>query len=177
MRTRMFNREVLFSDEAMAKISRRDLESIKVRAFKNKRRRMRLCLHRDIKDKLHEMFIVHTRDTYVRPHKHLKKCESLYVVKGSADALMFDERGRILDLLRLGEYASGKQFYYRLSQPVYHCLIIRSKFFIFHEVTNGPFKVTDTVFATWAPQENDLAARKKFMEGLECAIQTYRKRR
>jgi cupin fold WbuC family metalloprotein len=177
MRTRIFNQEVLFSDEAMVKLGRRDLKSLKTHALKNKRRRMRLCMHRNINDRLHEMFIVHTRYAYVRPHKHLTKCESLYVIKGSADAVMFDEQGRITDLIRLGEYNSGKQFYYRISGPLYHMLIIRSRFFIFHEVTTGPFKRSDSIFASWAPQENDLAGRKKFMEGLECAIQIYRKRR
>lgn len=171
MRTKIFNEEVLFVNETLVKISRGDLESLKGKAVKNTRRRIRLCMHKGLSDKLHEMFIIHARNAYVRPHKHLNKCESLYVINGLADAVLFDAKGKITDLIRLGDYSSGNRFYYRISKPVYHCLIIRSKFFIFHEVTKGPFKRSDTIFAPWAPDENDRIAVKKFMKNLVNCIE------
>jgi|TARA_B110000438_G_C15516086_1_gene522053 hypothetical protein len=33
-------------------------------------------------------------------------------------------------------------------------IIIKSKHFIFHEVTEGLFKSEDTIFLTWAPEGN-----------------------
>ena len=39
-------------------------------------------------------------------------------------------------------------------------LIIKSEYFVFHEVTNGPFDKSKTIFPTWAPISYD----KEFYE-------------
>lgn len=166
MRTKQFNKEVLFTDEQIVKVDRRDIEFLKERAGCNRRKRIRLCAHKHVKDTLHEMLIVHTRDTYVRPHKHLNKGESLYVIEGEAYAVMFDKAGKIVDVIQMGEYKSGRRFYYRISRPIYHALLITTDFFVFHETTSGPFNKSDTVFASWAPEENDTGNVAKFMKKL-----------
>lgn len=171
MRTKQFNEEVLFRDEQIVKVDRRDIEFLKDRAGSNRRKRMRLCAHKDIKDALHEMLIVHARDTYVRPHKHLNKSESLYVIEGGAYAIIFDNAGKITDVILMGDYRSGRRFYYRISEPVYHALLITTDFFVFHETTGGPFNKSDTVFASWAPEENDTAKVKKFMRKLAGSLE------
>lgn len=161
-----FNEEVFFAKDKIVEISRRDMEFLKEKAAKNIRKRARICLHKNVQDELHEMLIAHMEDAYIRPHRHLGKSESLYVIEGSADAVMFDEKGGISEVIRLGDYDSGKKFYYRISTPAYHTLIIGSKYFIFHEVTGGPFNRADTVFAGWSPEENDFGAAAKFTKKL-----------
>lgn len=153
---KQFNREVFFSGEQTVKVARKDMDFLVEKSLLNKRKRIRLCTHEGIEDSIHEMFIVHARDTYVRPHKHLNKRESLHLIEGFADAVFFDDKGNLTNVLRLGNYESGLIFYYRISNPSYHSLIIRSDIIIFHEVTNGPFNRADTVFADWAPDENDI---------------------
>ena len=37
------------------------------------RQRARICSHRTVDEAIHEMFIVHHKTAYVRPHKHCKK--------------------------------------------------------------------------------------------------------
>ena len=44
--------------------------------------------------------------------------------------------------------------YYRINDPVYHCMLIRSPYVLFYEATLGPFVREDTQFATWSPEEN-----------------------
>ena len=166
MGSRRFNDEVLFTDDGIVKIGRQEVESLKEQAGRNPRKRIRLCAHKGVDDGLHEMFIIHAKDTYVRPHKHLNKSESIHVLEGSVDLIIFDEAGSITEVTRLGDYASGGRFYHRLSDPTYHTLIIVSEVIAFHETTNGPFRPADTIWAPWAPESSDDVAAIAYMEKL-----------
>ena len=92
------------------------------------------------------MFVVHTKDYSVRPHYHLNKSESLYVLHGSANLLIFNNSGKITKKIQLGTLNSGKTVYYRIQQKVIHSLEIKSRYLVFHEVTIGPFKKKYTVY-------------------------------
>ena len=113
------------------------------------------------------MLIVHTRNTYVRPHKHLNKSESFHLIEGSVDVVIFDEAGGVAEVIRMGDFASGRRFYYRIEQPAYHTLLITSDVLVFHETTNGPFRREETIFAPWAPEEQDQIARTGFLARLQ----------
>ena len=109
-------------------------------------------MHNNKNDTSHEMFIVHLKECYVRPHKHTDKVESMTVVEGEADALFFDDKGNITNKIQLGEFSSGKNFYYRIDKDIYHMLIIKSDYFVFQENTLGPFKENTVVFPSWSPK-------------------------
>jgi cupin fold WbuC family metalloprotein len=136
----------------------------------NKRKRIRLCTHEDIKDKLHEMFIVQAENAYIRPHKHLKKVESFHVIEGLADLILFNDRGNIKSVIRLGDYLSGNKFYYRISESVFHMLLLRSKFVVFHETTCGPFKKSATIVSEWSPAEEDVKSVKEYMNRISMEV-------
>jgi cupin fold WbuC family metalloprotein len=169
LRLRVFNEEVLFADAPLSTISREDIEWLKARAAKTPRRRIRICTHLNSGDLLHEMLIVHTRTTYVRPHKHVNKCESFHVITGEVDVVLFEEDGAVCQAIRMGEHASGKRFYYRLNESRYHTLLIRSDVLVFHEVTTGPFRREDTLFPSWAPEEGQTDLRREFLARVERA--------
>jgi len=166
IRFREYNSEVLYASDPIVQVDRADIEAMVARAEQNPRRRIRLCAHKDTRDTLHEMLIVHTSDTYVRPHKHLAKSEAFHVISGTVDVVLFDEAGKIVAVVPMGDYASGHKFYYRLADPLYHTLLIRSDRIIFHEITNGPFDRADTVFAPWSPEIGDGDATREFMKKL-----------
>jgi cupin fold WbuC family metalloprotein len=153
------NAEVLYAESPLVTLSRPDIEWLKQRALKNPRKRIRICTHPDSGDRLHEMLIVHMRDTYVRPHKHLNKSESFHVISGEVDVVLFRDAGAVDAVIPMGEYGSGKRFYYRLNHERYHTLLIRSDVLVFHEVTNGPFRREDMAFAPWAPEEEESEKR------------------
>ena len=73
----------------------------------------------------------------------------------NADAVFFNDNGNISNVIQLGDYSTGLQFFYRMEDPIYHTLIIRSKYFVFHEVTKGPLDRLDTSFAPWAPLDDN----------------------
>jgi cupin fold WbuC family metalloprotein len=162
IKTREFNEEVLFADEPVIKVGPSDIQELKDRASRNRRRTIRLCAHRDVDDKVHEMLIVHARDTYVRPHKHLTKNASFHIVEGSGEFVIFDDSGEIGEIVPIGDYSTGRKFYYRLSEPRFYTLVINSDFLVFHETISGPFDRSDTEWASWSPEESDQAAAVEF---------------
>lgn len=164
---RSLNPEVLYSESAITVTDRSDIDLFKKLSSRNQRKRIRLCAHVEPNDLLHEMLIVHERGAYVRPHKHPGKTESTHIIEGLVDVVVFDDEGRIESVIRMGDYASGKTFYYRMAIPVFHALIIRSDVLVFHETTNGPFDRRDTIFAPWAPEDSDVNFASDFLADLD----------
>lgn len=160
------NPEVLYAVDPIVQVTRQDIAELIQRAAGLARKRARICAHKDAADKLHEMLIVLDRDTYIRPHKHLDKSESFHVVEGAADVVIFDDAGNISEIVRMGDYGSGKTFFYRLAHACFHTVLVRSKCAVIHETTNGPFNRADTIFAPWAPEESAQAGRERFVKRL-----------
>jgi len=163
-RFQKLNEEVLVASGPIVRVGRTDIESLKQQALDNPRQRIRICAHPNTTDRLHEMLIVHTRGAYVRPHKHLNKSEAVHIIEGEVDMVFFDDLGKVTEVAQLGEYGTGRDFYYRVAAPLYHTLLITSRFLVFHEVTNGPFRREDTIFPAWAPEERDHAACAAFQQ-------------
>ncbi len=115
----------------------REIEFLREQARQTRRKRARLCCHANADALVHEMFIYHERGAYVAPHLHVQKSESLQVIHGAADAILFTEHGAVQSIVPVGE---GGSSYYRIDSGVFHTLRIRSSEFIFKEVVQGPFQ-------------------------------------
>jgi cupin fold WbuC family metalloprotein len=170
LRLRRESEEVLYVEGPLATLADEDIAWLKKLAASNSRQRIRICSHAKPEDTLHEMIIVHTREAYVRPHKHLDRCESFHVISGEVDVIVFTESGSIKSVFRMGPYGSGKPFYYRLNQPIFHMLIVRSEVLVFHECTTGPFRREGTLFAPWSPEEAQSASRADFLAKVEAEM-------
>lgn len=159
------NREVLFSTEDITRLGTADIESLKSKAAANPRRQVRLCTHPNVDSIAHEMIIVQARGNYIRPHKHINKSESFHIIEGELTVVIFDESGSIQETIPMAPFRSGI-FYYRLSAGYYHTIFVTSDTVVFHETTEGPFRPEDSVFAPWAPEEDD-RERKRYMHDLD----------
>lgn len=163
--------EVLYTTENFFSIDNTLISTLIEKAKENEGKRIRICTHASPEDALHEMVIVHFFDTYVRPHKHINKSESFHIIHGECDVILFDELGAITDVISMSSNkVSDSVFYYRLSIPVFHCLIIKSEVVVFHEVTSGPFRRHDTVYAEWSPDKSFEADVKCFMDELRSRV-------
>jgi cupin fold WbuC family metalloprotein len=163
MRYRYVSEEVLYPGDQIVAVSANDIKDLKQKQEKTARQRIRLCAHQQIEDSLHEMLIVHTKDTYVRPHKHLGKSESYHAIEGCFDLVIFDDTGHVTAVFEVGPYSSGRNFFCRLPASLYHGLLIQSDIIIFHETTSGPFNRAQTEFAPWSPVEAEVAAGNEFI--------------
>ena len=148
------NDEVLYPNEEFVSLSKQDFLILKKLADQNKRKRIRLCAHKNSNDELHEMFIVHSKECYVRPHFHVGKSESLYVIEGSADLIIFNNNKKNKKKVVLSDSLKDGLLFHRQEPGTIHMIIIKTEHFIFHEVTQGPFKRADTIFPLWAPAGN-----------------------
>ena len=153
-------------DSDVVQISNTDLEKIRVDCRISRRRRARICVHRSDADLIHEMLIAILSDSYVRPHCHPFKTESFHVIEGTLDVILFDDNGRVQQVVPMGDVRSSRQFYYRLASPVFHTVLVHTELAIIHETTNGPFDPCETKFASWSPEENDHEAIREYMKDI-----------
>jgi cupin fold WbuC family metalloprotein len=166
MKTTKFNEEVLFATDAIVQIDASDIAELKQKAKQNPRKRIRICAHKDTKDYIHEMLIVHEKSCYVRPHKHASKTESFHIIEGKVDIIIFHEDGTIDETISMGDITSGLKFFYRMPPSRYHMLLIHSDVLVFHEITNGPFMPEETIWAPWSPEETDVDVVSLYMAKL-----------
>lgn len=167
------NPEVFQHAEDIVAIDGSFIEELKKRALKNPRRRIRLNLHRNVENTLHEMIIVHTNETYVPPHRHQQKTESFHVIEGEFDVVIFGEDGEINKVVPMGPIGTGRNFCYRVVENFYHSLVIHSEIVVFHEVTNGPFIQGQTEFPNWAPKDGS-GEEQLFLQNLRKRVADFR---
>jgi cupin fold WbuC family metalloprotein len=160
------NDEVFVAEDRIVRAGPPEIAFLKAQAASNPRKRARICAHRSSGDRLHEMLIAISSDSYIRPHRHRDKSESFHIVEGSVDVVFFDDAGKIADVVELGDANTGRNFYYRLSDSLFHTLVIHSEFLIVHEVTNGPFVREETIQAPFAPAEEDAVQARRYMDGV-----------
>ena len=152
--------EVFFIRGNLIQIDKKIISDLVLKCEKSNKKKSRYCFHKDKNSKVQEMIICHKKDYYVRPHKHLDKDESIFVIKGKAKAVFFNNNGDIKKISKLGNFNTNRTFYYKLNSKFFHTLIIQSRYFIFHEVSEGPFKKNKTQFADWSPKKNNLMFQK-----------------
>lgn len=167
MNMKKINDEVFYTGDEITKVTSREIGFLKDKAYSNSRKRVRLCCHRDAKDSIHEMLVVLTKGIYIRPHKHLNKVESFHIIEGNLRVIILGDSGAISEVISMGDYCSPHIFYYRLSKDLFHTVIPISKFVVFHETTQGPFRAEDAIFAPWAPGDNEYEAQDSYMKTLD----------
>jgi cupin fold WbuC family metalloprotein len=158
---------VFIAEGSIATIGPWDIAMLRAAAEKTPKKRARINAHPDSEDPLHEMIIAIGQDSYIRPHKHPGKSESFHILEGAVDIVIFDESGDITRIVPLSAPGGESAFFYRMKRPFFHTLIIKSQVLVVHETTNGPFRPEGTVFADFAPAEDDAAAASDYRAALE----------
>lgn len=155
--------EVFYSDGRFLAADQVIVDKLKKAAAASPKRRARLCFHEGADAAQQEMLIVMQRDSYVRPHRHLSRVETLGVVEGACDVLLFNETGALTEVLPLSVAAEGGAFFYRMPPGLFHTLVFRSEWLVFVETTIGPFDPSASESAPWAPAEDDPDAGHAFL--------------
>lgn len=163
---KMMTTEAYQATDKIVHLSDRVFDFLGTAIHKSPRKRTRICTHRSVNEKLHEMFVIYNKATYVRPNKHLGKDESVYVLKGEADFIFFDDAGAPTQVVRMGSSGDGLAYYCRVPAEVYHTIIMRSEEIVLFEGTPGPFNPAETLYADWAPAESEPIAVAAYIEEL-----------
>ena len=165
---------IYYVEDDIVQIGSESVDFLKERVGFCSKKRNRICSHVNPDDQLHEMLICVMVGSYIAPAKHIRKAESLHVIEGTADIVFFDVDGNIDEVTELAEPGSSGKFYYRMNTDTYHMLIVRSEFFVFHEVTSGPFDRSSTVLPDWAPEENNHKEIHAFLKKAEEKINQFK---
>jgi cupin fold WbuC family metalloprotein len=160
------NQETYYSDSPVILVSREEIRFLKARAGESSRRRATLCTHPNSDASLHEMLIVNMRGTYVRPHSHEGRSESVHVIEGCARLVLFDKGGAVTHVVPMAEVNTDATFYYRIPSGTIHTFLVDSEAFVFHETTSGPFRPGGMVCPEWAPIEQDAVQVRTFLNKL-----------
>ncbi len=128
---------------------------------------LRLRQHRNIHDSYQDacqrLFNAIEPGSYIRPHRHAAdpKNELLIAVRGAMALVIFDDVGKVTDVLRFGSaklepgIAAGAD----LSSSTWHTVLALEPGCILLEVKAGPFDPNQPKdLAPWAPEEGSPAA-------------------
>jgi len=125
----------------------------------------RLLLHKDSKEALHEMLIMHSSGTYIRPHINDGTDKSFLIIDGEMIVVVFQNDGSILHKHRLSAVDKETSFMIRLNEPLFHTLYILSKNVLFLETVLGPHY--ETRYADFAPHPDETISAQEYLEWLE----------
>jgi len=141
------------------------VEKLKFLAKKSPLKRSRICLHKSLKDNTNEMIIALMKDSYIPPHIHPNsKSESYHLIEGKMKVFIFNKNGKIVKVIKMGDYKSGNIFYYRMNKGYYHMPVSVTHFCIYHETYSGPFnKKKDVHFPKWAPDQKKFIGVKSLI--------------
>jgi cupin fold WbuC family metalloprotein len=169
----MKSTEAYDAKDPVVHMTQEELDFLSQAINKSPRRRSRICAHRSTQERLHEMFVIYSNATFVRPNKHIGKDESVFVIRGEADFLFFDDKGNVTEVVEMGDMASGKAYYVRVPQGVYHTIIMRSPEIVLFEGTPGPFNPAETEYAEWGPLESDVEGVAKYRAWMDGEVKKH----
>lgn len=128
------------------------LETGKKASRESPRRRMIMPVQRTQEAHVQRLLNFLQPGTYIRPHRHPRPhaTESLCLLEGELEFLVFSESGEILDRLALTPQNPLIDF----EPGLWHGMIIKRPDTVIFEIKIGPYDpTTDKNFAPWAPEE------------------------
>ena len=106
----------------------------------------RICLHNDDSSHLHEMYMFHTLPFNVGPLKQNKESISYHIFDGLLEIKVKKEGKNKTVILSSDRENSDAFRSYRLKPNEFRLVKSKSKYCIFLEINNGPFKDADTIW-------------------------------
>lgn len=143
---------VLYSADPVAKVAMRDARMLMQSLAENPAlRSTRLCTHKNIDAPLHQMFIVHRKGTYIRPHMHVGREMLVTLFSGEMSVIIFSAHGDIEEVIHMGDFLSEKCFFCSIPAGKYFSQVIKSKHAFLGETLLGPFRPSNVMYADFAP--------------------------
>lgn len=152
------------NNEPILKIDKEYMDYLKSLVHKDKDNKCTMCLHHDIRERVHEMINMYPKFAYVRPHSHPFKTETKIIIEGKMAVIIFNDQGKVID-----QFIMEKQgvFIFRLDRGIIHMSIPLTDV-AFYEVTEGSFTGKgDSIFPEWAPLPEDVEEIERLMSRID----------
>jgi|688.fasta_scaffold291404_2 cupin fold WbuC family metalloprotein len=108
----------------------------------NKKKDLKICMHSNIQDKIHNMINFLYKKKYYYAHSH-NKDEIYHFIKGKLKVILLDKKVQVDKIIILDK----KNPIIRIKKHNYHLTIPVNKFSVFHEIKQGPFLKKNTKFS------------------------------
>ncbi len=165
------NKHVDFSNKDIVVVKQSDVSSFIDQSNSNTdNAKYRFCMHDSPVNKLQEMLIVRKKGDYYRPDRHNGIPETHMIVCGEEAVVLFDDQGKILNVIFLGKDYNDV-LAYRINAPIYHMTITLSDWAVDYEVKPGPFTSETNEFPEWAPSYDEHDSIERFMEYITSEIE------
>ena len=171
-RYRKLNEFVYEETDNVSYISTEQHEFLKSKMQEKTLDRVRICNHLNPNERLHEMIMLFSQETFVTPSLHIDKEESLFILEGEGRYVFFDNLGNITNVVPLSADKEKGNRYCRVPANTYHMLLVDSPTILVKETTSGPFKKDATIFPDWAPNPDDISEKEEFLINLEANIRS-----
>ena len=125
-----------------------DINSLRIAGQTSGTGKARYCAHNAEQSPVHEMFIYHSAGTVIAPHKSSHGSESYLILEGGLELIFYSDAGEPQEVVRLGEYISGLEFFYRMPSPRFRGIVIIEDT-LFLETKEGPFTPNRVIWAAW----------------------------
>lgn len=101
---------------------------------------IRICMHSNRKSKIHNMINLINKKKKNIYHKHISKDEIYHIIKGEMK-IEYLKKGKKRKIT-----LNKKKNIFRMKKNTYHQIVPLTKYVVFHEIRQGPFFKTDSVF-------------------------------
>ena len=160
---------VLIAKDNILEISHCEIDNLKKLARENGYNKSRLLFHKDKKETLHEMLIVHNSSPpksfkYNNPHKNVNSAKSWQILEGKVVFVVFNEYGEVIGHNILCSNSDEYSFMLRLNEACYHTLIPITDVLVYIETLLGPF--SGRVDAPWAPKEEENIKAQEYIKNI-----------
>jgi cupin fold WbuC family metalloprotein len=149
-------------------ISKEILDETSAKARCSPRRRMNYNIHDDLNDPVNRLLNAMEPETYIRPHRHTQppKSESIILLRGALDILVFDDCGALIRRESLSETSGNCAI--DIPAGSWHGLVVRQTDTVVYEVKTGPYHpVAEADIAPWSPDPEDRAAVRAYLEAMK----------
>lgn len=140
--------------DAPGVIDQQLLDGVTAQAVASPRRRKNHNFHAADDAPCHRLLNAIEPGSYVAPHRHADKDETILVVRGRLGALLFDAEGKVTTTAVLTP--GGETIGVNLAAGTFHSLVSLEPGTVFFESKAGPYRpLTPAERASWAPIEGD----------------------
>jgi cupin fold WbuC family metalloprotein len=147
------------SSAAIKQIDTIAFDKLTQAAQDSSRLRINHNLHSDFHSQVQRMVVAMEPGTYVKPHRHSHKWETLLPLRGSFSVVIFDKQGNETERFILGT-ETGLHLV-EVPSGVWHSVAARESGSILFEVKEGPYTpITPADSAIWAPEDGTPEAEK-----------------
>ncbi|MEK6935699.1 MAG: WbuC family cupin fold metalloprotein [Nanoarchaeota archaeon] len=127
-----------FAKTSPIKVNGALLTELKEISKENKNANIRLCLHSNSNETLHDMIILQYQDKNCRkPHMHPTNDETLHAIEGDLVAFILNDSGELKEKVILGQ---DNNLILRIPRNNYHVYFALKDYVIYRETTQGPFE-------------------------------------